>query len=572
MTPFGILIIIGIVTLWAIALSVYLEGKFGFASPLILLLTGMILGLAPIIPNFQVNPQIIIDGVLPPLLFSAASAMPIMDIRRNLGPIVTLSVVLVVVSALVLGWFFHLLIPGMSLAAGIALGAIVSPTDAVATTIVKSQGVSHRLVTVLQGEGLMNDASALVLLATAIAATNGTTGQKTDLPQMVADMGWAVIGALLIGWAVGELMIRVRGLNRDPAADTVISMTVPFIAYIIAQQLNASGLVAVVMAGLVTGHHGVSYIAPSCRLTSKNAWMVLSQILEGTVFLLMGAQLGAFMEELRRDSLTLTQAFWTAIATILVLMLVRVLIVAPTIKNSYRKTSPQRQRMLERVSAEAPEHPKLQTHLEKIRADFQYFIESKFTFRDGVLISWVGLRGVVTLAAAQTLPFDFPHRAFVVVTAFLVSTMSLVLQGGTLPVAISLIKPSLEKMPSREERRILHRRLTGVIANTPIPEAIENALSEGQPRKIVNRSVDADMAVARICDRLREAELDAVQRQELINQALEYGIQITQRKRRELIRMRHEGTWDSRLLDEELHRLDASQISLQVRFDVRSRT
>lgn len=223
--------------------------RVGVAAPLVLVLVGVGVSLLPSVPPVHVEPELVLGGVLPLLLYSSAVSMPTMDFRRELRSISGLSVVLVVVTSVGLGLFFSRVIPGLDLAMGVALGAVISPTDAVATTIVKRLGAPPRVVTMLEGESLLNDASALVLLRAAVAAT----AAAVSFGSIVGDFARAVLIAVVIGGVVGLLNLRVRRAVRNASAGTALSLTAPLLASVPTEHFGASGLVAAVTAGLVTG-------------------------------------------------------------------------------------------------------------------------------------------------------------------------------------------------------------------------------------------------------------------------------------------------------------------------------
>ncbi|WP_203230678.1 cation:proton antiporter domain-containing protein, partial [Agromyces humi] len=230
------LLIVAVLGLLGIAAATAIGPKLGFSAPLVLVVVGILVSFLPFVPDIEVDPEWIIAGVLPPLLYSASVSMPSMEFRREFGAISGLSVALVVVSSVALGFLFWWLVPGVTLAAGIALGAIVSPTDAVATSIVKRVGVTPRVVTVLEGESLLNDATALVLLRSAIAATAATV----TFWDIVGDFAFAVAVAVVIGWLVGRANLWVRSRVTDATVNTVISFTVPFLASVPSEALGAS--------------------------------------------------------------------------------------------------------------------------------------------------------------------------------------------------------------------------------------------------------------------------------------------------------------------------------------------
>ncbi|MEH3067230.1 MAG: sodium:proton antiporter [Aeromicrobium erythreum] len=262
-------------------------GRIGVAAPLLLVVAGVGISFLPGVPAFEVPPEAILAGVLPPLLYAASVNMPALDFRRDFKAISGLSVVLVLVSALALGWLLPLVVPGIGFAEAFALGAIVSPTDAVATSIVRRTGVAPRLVTVLDGESMLNDATALVLLRTAVA----TTGASASLWHVGLDFLQAVLVAVAVGLLVAAVSLFVRSLVEDATVATSISFVVPFLAYAPAEHLGGSGLVAVVVAGLVTGTRGLVELRAEDRIAEEVNWRTIAFLLEGAVFLVMGLEL-----------------------------------------------------------------------------------------------------------------------------------------------------------------------------------------------------------------------------------------------------------------------------------------
>lgn len=311
----GVLAVVGVTAL---------APRLGVAAPLILVLLGVAVSFLPAVSAVEVDPEWILAGVLPPLLYSASVSMPAMDFRRDLKAISGLSVVLVVISAVVLGVLFHLLIPGIGLATGIALGAIISPTDAVATSIVKKAGVSPRIVTVLEGESLLNDASALVLLRSAIAATAATV----SVGQVAGDFVYAVAVAVVIGFLVGKASLWVRSRVHEATSNTAISFVVPFIAFLPSEHLGASGLVAVVTAGIVTGLGAPKHLSPQDRIAEKANWRTVELLLESGVFLLMGLEVFGLVEEVREDHGSLWTAAGLALLAAVVVIALRSVFVA----------------------------------------------------------------------------------------------------------------------------------------------------------------------------------------------------------------------------------------------------
>ncbi|WP_211240107.1 cation:proton antiporter, partial [Promicromonospora kroppenstedtii] len=326
-------LIVAVVAAVLIIAVTALAPRAGVAAPLVLVVLGAGVSLLPWVPAVEIPPEVILGGVLPPLLYSAAVGLPSMDFRRDFTAIGGLSVTLVVISSVLLGLLFRWLIPGIDLATAIALGAIVSPTDAVATSIVKRLGASPRTVTMLEGESLLNDASALVLLRSAIAAT----AASVSLWGVVGDFAYAALVAVAIGVPVGWVGLRVRRRLGHAALSTAMSFVVPFVAYLPAEELGASGLVAVVAAGLVTGNGSPRYLRPQDRIAERSNWHTVELLLEGAVFLIMGIELFGLIEDAEAGTGSLGQAVVVAAVASLAILLVRTAFVTPLIAIQARR-------------------------------------------------------------------------------------------------------------------------------------------------------------------------------------------------------------------------------------------
>jgi len=570
-----------------------LAPRLGVAAPLILVLLGVGVSFLPAVSAVEVDPEWILAGVLPPLLYSASVSMPAMDFRRDLKAISGLSVVLVVISAVVLGLLFHLLIPGIGLATGIALGAIISPTDAVATSIVKKAGVSPRVVTVLEGESLLNDASALVLLRSAIAATAATV----SVGQVAGDFVYAVVVAVVIGFLVGKANLWLRSRVREATSSTAISFVVPFIAFLPSEHLGASGLVAAVTAGIVTGLGAPQHLSPQDRIAEKANWRTVELLLESGVFLLMGLEVFGLVEEVRAEHGSLWTAAGLALLAALVVVALRSVFVAALLwlmKRSNRRNPEVREKLaaatdrLDRGELPALEDrgpgrgrgrrrgpggagaapslddPRVQTRMARIQtfltrriADIDYLAAEPLGRREGVLLVWAGMRGVVTLAAAQSLPADTPHRALLVLIAFFVAAGTLLVQGGTLPWVVRRLDLTVDTSTENDERLALLGELSRVASEvidgpglarpdgTPYaPETIERVRQEIAHDDLVDRA--------------------ATEADEQHRQYRELRLAVLAAQREELLHVRDHGTYSSGAMDQTLKVLDASQISVEM--------
>lgn len=544
--------LIGVAVVLAIVLASVVAPRLRTSAPLLLLATGMAVSLLPVTGDFVIDPEWILAGLLPPLLYSAAVSMPAMDFRRDFRAISGLSVVLVVVSSLVLGAVFVRLVPGLDYALGVALGAIVSPTDAVATSIAKRLGVSRRVVTVLEGESLFNDATALVILRSAVAATAASVG----LGQVLGQFVWAVVGAVAIGWAVGEMSLRVRARIGDETLNTAISFTVPFIAYAPAEHLGASGLVAAVSAGLVAGHGAPRWLGPRHRLSERQNWRTIEVLLEGLVFLLMGLEVRALVDDVAAGRHGVVQAIEVAVAALAVALAVRMAYVVAVVLMERRR--------LRRVpvvrdgidqwgtrlqDSDHPRAERIRTRLRRFSADLDFYDTARFGRREAVVLVWAGMRGAVTLAAAQTLPADTDHRSFLVLVAFFVASVSLVVQGGTLGSVVRWLGVAEHDDRNRQgewDRLVAVMFAVGqrVVEEADLPDAERERIAV-----VMRRTTEDDEArdrpdASRLAD-LRGAVIEA--------------------QRRELLKERDDGTMPADLLARMLSILDADQIGIELR-------
>ncbi|MCW4458431.1 sodium:proton antiporter [Microbacterium sp. MPKO10] len=423
--------------------------KLGVAAPIVLVLIGVGASYIPGAPEFELPHELILTVALPPILYSAAVNVPIVDFRRNFKAISGLSVLLVIVSAFVTGFVFYLLLPDLSLPAAIALGAVISPPDAVAaTSIGKRLGLPPRLVTVMEGEGLVNDATALVMLRSAIAAVGGTV----TFFGVVGDFLFALFVAIAVGAIIGIVSVWVRSKLNDSVLTTAISFAVPFIAFVPSEQMGASGVVAVVTAGLITGHQSARHFSAQDRISERINWRTAQLILENGVFLIMGYEVHIIVAEVEKGGFSVMNSILIGLIATAILLVVRVLFVVPlfaALRADQRRAQQQGARLnqaLERLAAARPADvgPSKRWNratrlLQRRQADMDFLASEGLGWRGAAVLSWSGMRGVITLAAAQSLPDTTPYEPQLVLIAFTVALVTLVLQGGTLPLLIRIL-------------------------------------------------------------------------------------------------------------------------------------
>ena len=389
-----VLVTLAVVILTGTAIA----GRIGFPAPLLLVVVGVAASYVPGVPEIRLGPEVVLVGLLPPLLYATAVQTSLVDFRANQRSILLLSVGLVVFTTLGVGAVVHAILPSVGWPAALALGAVVAPPDAVAATAVARRiGLPRRIVTILEGESLLNDGTALVALRTSVAATAG----GVSMLHIGLDFVLAAGGGALVGVLVFLVVAWVRKHLTDPLLDTAISLVVPFAAYVAAEHVEASGVLAVVVAGLLLGHKAPILQTASSRLAERINWRTLAFLLENAVFLLIGLQARLLLDDVGASDATWRTSLGVCAATLGTVVVLRFVWVFPA---RYLLVRP---------------GPGWATRLPPAR----------YTF----LIGWAGMRGVVTLAAAFVIPPATPYREVLLLSAFTVVAGTLFLQGLTLP-------------------------------------------------------------------------------------------------------------------------------------------
>jgi Na+/H+ antiporter len=435
-----------IVLLFAtVAALAVLAHKLSLPYPIVLVISGLALSFVPRLPEVQLNPDIVFYFILPALLYPAALFTSWRDFRRNLRPILMAAIGLVLVTMVTIAWIAHTILPGLPWPAAFALGAIVSPPDAVAATaIIRRLGVPHRIHAIVEGESLVNDATALVALQFAVAAlVTGTFSPGYAALRFV----WAAAGGIAFGLLVGVTMRWVQSHLDDPPIQVTISLVTPFIAYLPAERLHASGVLATVTAGMFLGWHSPLMISARTRLQAYAFWEMIAFLLNGFVFIVIGLQLPRILRALSVQSLT--GPIISAVIVSGAVILVRFAWMTPTF-------------YLERLLSKRRAHDRISS------------------WQSIAITGWAGMRGVVSLAAAFALPITlsngrpFAGRNYILFLAFSVILTTLVLQGLTLPLLIRKLGITQDGEADEEERRA---RLE---ANRAAMEFIEKLRADGK--------------------------------------------------------------------------------------------
>jgi monovalent cation/hydrogen antiporter len=386
----------------------WVAGRFDVPAPLLLVLVGIGVSYVPGLPNVELSEEVVLYGLLPPLLYAAAQGASLVDFRVNRRPIMLLSVGLVVFTMLGVGWLAHALLPGVPWAIAFAIGAVVAPPDAVAATAIGRRiGLPRRIVTILEGESLFND--ALVALGPALAVADG---DSFNVAMVGLDFLLAAGGGVLVGFVFFVVVAKVRRPLTDPVLDSALSLVVPFAAYVAAEAVHGSGVIAVVVAGLLLGHKAPILQTAQSRIAERLNWRTIAFVLENTVFLLIGLQARNIVEGAGAGELSWGRILGVCVATLLACIVLRLVWVFPA-RYLIVRPGP------DPTTGRRPPWT--------------------FTF----VLGWAGMRGVVTLAAAFVIPADTRYREVLLLMAFTVTAGTLLLQGTSLPwIARRLRVPS----------------------------------------------------------------------------------------------------------------------------------
>jgi Na+/H+ antiporter len=372
--------------------------RFDLPAPIVLVAIGAGASFLPFVPEVHLTSEVVLVGLLPPLLYSAAIQTSLVDFNANRRAILLLSVGLVAFTTVGVAVTAYYVIPAITWPAAFALGAVVAPPDAVsATAIARRIGIPRRIVTILEGESLLNDATALVALRTAIGVGGSVTAIGIGTDFVVAAVG---------GTAVGLLLYVVVGYVRrhvlDPVVDTSLSLVTPFVAYVAAEEIHGSGVLAVVVAGLFLGHRAPILQTASSRIAERLNWRTISFLLENSVFLLIGLQVRWILRDVQDSGVPTSDVLKLCVSTFLAVVLLRLVWVFPA---RWLLVRPQ-------PDKETGKHP---------------------SWGSTAVLGWAGMRGVVTLAAAFAIPESFGYRETLILTALVVAAGTLFVQGSTLP-------------------------------------------------------------------------------------------------------------------------------------------
>jgi monovalent cation/hydrogen antiporter len=408
-----------------------LANKLKIPSSILLVVMGLTLGFVPALPSFTLNPEVVFLLFLPPILYDAASHTSWHDFRAEIKPISTLAILLVFFTSVSVAVASYYYIPGFTWPMAFVLGAIVSPPDAVAASgIIKGLGLNKRVITILQGESLVNDASALIAYRFAIAAM--TTGSFV-LWQAGLQFVILVVGGIAVGAIIAFVFIQIHKRILDSSIiSTSFTILTPFISYLLAEELNTSGVLAVVSTGLIISWRAPEIFTYHTRIRNRAVWDTAIFLLNGFIFILIGLQLPGILSDLGAYSMIELIIYGLLVSAVTIF--VRIVWVFGVAYSALgRNTKP----------------------------------DDKDPYGDNwknvLIVAWTGTRGVVSLATALALPLTlangevFPQRSLVLFLSFVVILMTLVVQGLSLPILIRLlgVKPHPEQQNEERELRLV---------------------------------------------------------------------------------------------------------------------
>lgn len=399
----AIAVVLGLLV--AVAVLALVARKLSVPYPIVLVLGGLAVALVPALPRITLAPDTVFLVFLPPLIYSAGWFTSLRDFKANLRPIGLLSVGLVLFTVVGVALLTHALVPTLPWAAAFTLGAIVAPTDALAATAIFQRiGAPRRIVTVLEGESLLNDASGLIAFnyARAAVVTGTFVLWQAGLQFVVSGAGGILLG-LALAWLIRQLTRWIE----DPPIEITLSFLVPYAIYLAAERLEVSGILAVAAAGIYAGRHSTDTMSATTRIQANAVWQVLLFALNGLVFILIGLQLPAIRDGLSGSSVM--ELVGIAVGISLALVVLRFVWVFPA------------------------------TYLPRYLSRWVRGRDPYPGWRNVVVVAWTGMRGVVSLAAALSLPLTprpFPGRDLILLVTFVVILVTLVIQGLTLPVLL----------------------------------------------------------------------------------------------------------------------------------------
>ncbi|UIJ34666.1 Na+/H+ antiporter [Allobranchiibius sp. GilTou73] len=496
--------------------------RIGTSAPLLLVAVGAAYSLLPGVDPIHIDPDLILFGFLPPLLFAAASSTSLVDIGRDKRQILGLSILLVLFTAFGVALIAWKLLD-VPFAAALALGAIVAPPDAVAATaIARRIGLPRRVVLILEGESLLNDATALSTVNIAKVLIGGAT---LTWYGVTWDVIVAAVGGVLIGYVAYRVIAEVRKHIQDTITSVALSFLTPWVAYLPAERIDASGVVAVVIAGLLLAHEAPLIQTAQSRVSERTNWASITFMLENTVFLLIGLQVYSIV-----DGITNSRLGATKVVLISLVVLVTVIALRPIYLAIWQFVN-----------------------------RFIDFEQPQLTRREALVASWAGMRGVVTIAAAFLLPENTPERDAIIFIALVVTVGTLLLQGfslGWVAGRLGLHAPD-PREDALQQAQLVQAAVTA--GRSRLGEIMQE--EDDLPEEIVRQlRQQGDRRANLVWERLG----GGLQVETPTQTYRRLRMQMLQSERAKVLHMRDKGVMDHEVLDEAMRYLDVEESTIAV--------
>lgn len=518
MSEIGAIELVFLLLLLFIVLFGLLARQLRAPYPIVMVIGGLLLSFMPGTPKITLNPDLVFLVVLPPLLYAAAWTTSWRDFRYNFVSIFLLAFGLVGFTVVAVALFAPRFFSGFDWRLGLVLGAVVAPTDAIAaTTIARRVGLPGRIVDILEGESLINDATGLLALQFAIAIV--VSREVPTLSAGVLTLAWLIVGGVGFGLLVGWIVYRIELRIDDGPIEIILSVLVPYAVYFAADEVHASGVLGVVACGLFLSRRSAHFFSPSVRLQIWSFWESFTFVLNGLVFVLIGLQHPTIRASIQEHSIT--RHLLEGAAFSLLLIVLRLAWVFPASRFSYF-----------------------------LRTRFGHQNERAPSVRGMFILGWTGMRGVVSLAAALALPAvlangsPFPQRDLIVYLTFYVIVVTLVLQGITLPSLIRKLGLAGARGPNCEEQEA--RRI--------VIEAALSHLEESKRRDTADAASLYDHLAGHYRQRLARLQLRGASQTDVedSNRYAELSREILRTERETAVRLRNEG----RINDDVLRRME----------------
>jgi monovalent cation/hydrogen antiporter len=534
-----------VIFLMAILISLTaIVNKKRFPFPILLVAAGLVIGFVPQLPDLGLDPDIVFIVILPPLLYDAASKTSWHEFRTAIRPISALAITLVFFTTVAVAITAHYLIPGFSWPLAFVLGAVVSPPDAVAASgIIKGLGLNKKVITILEGESLVNDASALIAYRYAVTAV--TTGTfifwKAGLQfLLVAGVG------IIIGIVVGYLFVLAhKKIENNAVVETSLTLLSPYVSYLAAEQFHMSGVLAVVTTGLVISWRAPEVFSYHARMRIKGVWETLVFLLHGFVFILIGLQLPSIIKDLGNYPFSQILGYGLLISAVTIVVRIIWVFAGVSSQTFFQKKK-------------------------KTTGDLSANDNQDSTWKNVLVVAWTGTRGVISLAAALALPLlledgtPFPKRHSIIFLAFVVIFVTLVVQGLSLPLLIRWLKIKPQDNTIEEEKELQLYLATSTLnfIEQDFPIQLDNKIQEQLKKKYELQINDLTKEI-RLQKKAKhnDEEIKPPPPTDLVNAQLE----ISKFKRDLLVKIHKEGEFSDTAIKKVEREMDIDELKLELK-------